>query len=37
MEDTAINAQSKATELMDKLSLVQLYQENYKGKLFNQL
>ena len=29
--------QAKATELMDKLSLVQLYQENYGGKYLTKL
>ena len=31
-EETAVQAQAKATELMDKLQLVQLYGDNYGGK-----
>ena len=35
MEETARKAEEKATELMDKLALVQMYRDNYGGKVSN--
>ena len=37
MEETARKAEEKATELMDKLALVQMYRDNYGGKYWCQI